>query len=113
MPNNCIVTYNMHHTLFCPFFALPCAQVVTACVVLHNICIGVGDHLPPDNAALEDNQPPAADEGACGESESGAAWRVALANEVSALAGAPQDHDYCAQVNIMAQSPCHNLLILQ
>ncbi|XP_033988432.1 putative nuclease HARBI1 [Trematomus bernacchii] len=82
-------TLEVHHK-FVP-------KVVTACVILHNICVGVGDDLPPDAAALEDNQPPAADEGACGESESGAAWRVALANEVSALAGAPQDHDYCAQ----------------
>ena len=76
MPNNCIVTYNtMPHTLFCPFSALPCAQVVTACAILHNICVRVGDDQPPEDAALEeDNQPPTAHQGG-GESESGAAWR--------------------------------------
>ncbi|KAJ4943501.1 hypothetical protein JOQ06_006001, partial [Pogonophryne albipinna] len=35
--------------------------VVTACVILHNICVGVGDDLPGEDATLEeDNQPPAA-----------------------------------------------------
>ncbi|KAF3833970.1 hypothetical protein F7725_025174 [Dissostichus mawsoni] len=72
-------------------------KVVTACVILHNICVGVGDDLPPEDAALkEDNQPPAAHEGG-GESERGAAWRTALVNEVSALAVAPLDYDYFAQ----------------
>ncbi|KAJ4927645.1 hypothetical protein JOQ06_015452 [Pogonophryne albipinna] len=72
-------------------------KVVTACVILHNICVGVGDDLPPEDAALEEvNQPPAAHEGG-GESERGAAWRAALVNEVSALAVAPLDYDYFAQ----------------
>jgi len=101
----------MHHTWFCPFFDLPCAQVVTACVILHNICVGVGDDLPPEDAALqEDNRPPVAHEGG-GESERGAAWRTALVNEVSALPVAPLDYDYFAQVKNMAQIPCHNLLM--
>ncbi|KAI9531335.1 hypothetical protein NQZ68_000833 [Dissostichus eleginoides] len=88
-------------------------KVVTACVILHNICVGVGDDLPPEDAALEeDNHSPAACEGG-GESESGAAWRAALVNEVSALAVAPLNHDYFAQVKNMAQIPCHNLLDLE
>ncbi|KAF3832122.1 hypothetical protein F7725_025787 [Dissostichus mawsoni] len=38
--------------------------VVTACVILHNICVGVGDDQPPEDAALEEeNQPPVAHEG--------------------------------------------------
>ncbi|KAJ4923586.1 hypothetical protein JOQ06_021497 [Pogonophryne albipinna] len=77
-------TLEVHHE-FVP-------KVVTACVILYNICVGVGDDLPPEDATLEednqspedatleeDNQPPAAHQGG-GESESGAAWRAALVN---------------------------------
>lgn len=76
-------------------FGLPCAQVVTACVILHNICVGVWDVL--EEVVEEDNQPPG--ELDCGESRSGAAWRAALTNEVSVLHKAPLDHDYFCQVN--------------
>ncbi|XP_018934436.2 putative nuclease HARBI1 [Cyprinus carpio] len=77
------------HTLFVP-------KVVTACVILHNICVGVGDELE-EVVEEEDNQPPGELDG--GESQSGAAWRAALTNEVSALHEAPLDHDYFCQVN--------------
>lgn len=77
-------------------FALPCAQVVTACVILHNICFGVRDVLE-EVVEEEDNQPPGELDG--GESRSGAAWQAALTNEVSALHEAPLDHDYFCQVN--------------
>lgn len=76
-------------------FGLLCAQVVTACVILHNICVGVGDVL--EDVVEEDNQPPGELDG--GESRSGAAWRAALTNEVSALHEAPLDYDYFCQVN--------------
>uniref|UniRef100_A0A8C1UT45 DDE Tnp4 domain-containing protein n=1 Tax=Cyprinus carpio TaxID=7962 RepID=A0A8C1UT45_CYPCA len=75
------------HTLFVP-------KVVTACVILHNICVGVGDVLE-EVVEEEDNQPPGELDG--GESQSGAAWRAALTNEVSALHEAPLDHDYFCQ----------------
>lgn len=70
--------------------------MVTACVILHNICVGVGDVLE-EVVEEEDNQPPGELDG--GESQSGAAWRAALTNEVSALHEAPLDHDYFCQVN--------------
>ncbi|XP_060789313.1 putative nuclease HARBI1 [Neoarius graeffei] len=71
-------------------------KVVTACVILHNICLEVGDDLPPEEAVQkEDDQPPAECE--VGDSQNGAAWRTALANEVSSLQEAPLDHDYFAQ----------------
>ncbi|KAJ8014716.1 hypothetical protein DPEC_G00018610 [Dallia pectoralis] len=74
-------------TLFVP-------KVVTACVILHNICVGVGDVL---EKVVEEanNQPPVELDG--GESRSGAAWRATLTNEVSALHEAPLDHDYFCQ----------------
>ncbi|CAM4571765.1 unnamed protein product [Leuciscus chuanchicus] len=77
------------HTLFVP-------KVVTACVILHNICVGVG-HVLEEVVEEEDNQPPVELDG--GESRSGAAWRAALTNEVSALHEALLDHDYFCQVN--------------
>ncbi|KAK7158515.1 hypothetical protein R3I94_004976 [Phoxinus phoxinus] len=73
------------HTLFVP-------KVVTACVILHNICVGVGDVLEEVVEEEEENQPPVELDG--GESRSGAAWRAALTNEVSALHEAPLDHEY-------------------
>ncbi|KAJ8014622.1 hypothetical protein DPEC_G00017550 [Dallia pectoralis] len=78
-------------TLFVP-------KVVTACVILHNICVGVGDVLK-EVVEEDNNQPPVDLDG--GESRSGAAWRATLTNEVSALHEAPLDHDYFCQ-------PCSN-----
>ena len=72
--------------------------MVTACCILHNICVGVGDGDELEEAVEDDdNQPPLERDG--GESRSGAAWRAALTNEVSALHEAPLDHDYFSQVN--------------
>ena len=52
-------------------------QVVTACAVLHNICVGVGDELPVEDGAMEGDDPPLEEE--CGtEPQSGAPWRAAL-----------------------------------
>ncbi|KAK0130870.1 hypothetical protein N1851_034452 [Merluccius polli] len=65
----------VHHT-FVP-------QVITACAVLHNICLGVGDIMPPEDE-LQDAVPE--DEGENGlEAVSGAPWRDRLSVEVSAL----------------------------
>ncbi len=45
-----------------------------ACTMLHNICLGVGDIIPPDDSQEEDED----DVEACnqGEAVSGAAWRL-------------------------------------
>ena len=65
-------------------------QVVTACAVLHNICVGVGDELPVEDGAMEGDDPPLEEE--CGtEPQSGAPWRAALANAITPLEVAPQD----------------------
>ncbi|XP_053180445.1 putative nuclease HARBI1 [Scomber japonicus] len=67
-------------------------EVITACAVLHNICLGVGDIMPPEDElqdAMEE------DEGENGlEAASGALWREQLSAEVSALEEVIPDHDY-------------------
>ncbi|XP_019208221.2 putative nuclease HARBI1 [Oreochromis niloticus] len=79
----------VHHT-FVP-------HVITACAVLHNICIGAGDIVAPDEEPEDDVQ----DEGETGvEAVSGAHWRDQLSAEVSALEEVPPDHDYCHQASI-------------
>ncbi|KAJ4935043.1 hypothetical protein JOQ06_007821 [Pogonophryne albipinna] len=65
----------VHHT-FIP-------QVITACAVMHNICI--------DADIVEDV---AEDEGEDVEAVSGAPWRDQLCAEVSALEEVPMDHQY-------------------
>lgn len=76
----------VHHT-FVP-------HVITACAVLHNICIGTGDIVAPDEEPEDDAQ----DEGETGvEAVSGAPWRYQLSAKVSALEEVPPDHDYCQQ----------------
>ncbi|KAK0143223.1 hypothetical protein N1851_018649 [Merluccius polli] len=66
--------------------------VITACAVLHNICLGVGDIMPPEDE-LQDAMPE--DEGENGlEAVSGAPWRDRLSVEVSALEEVNPDHDY-------------------
>lgn len=67
------------------------------CVILHNICVGVGDELE-EAVEEDDNQPPL--ERDSGESRSGAAWRATLTNDVSALHEAPLDHNYFSQPNL-------------
>ncbi|CAM4635429.1 unnamed protein product [Leuciscus chuanchicus] len=74
----------VHHT-FVP-------HVITACAILHNICLGVGDIMAPEDEHEEDD---AEDEGEHGlETVSGAPWRDQLSAEVSALEEVPIDHDY-------------------
>ncbi|XP_071062736.1 putative nuclease HARBI1 [Pseudochaenichthys georgianus] len=74
----------VHHT-FVP-------QIITACAVLHNICIGAGDIMAPEEDTVEDV---AEDEGEnVLEAVSGAPWRDQLSAEVSALEEVPGDHDY-------------------
>ncbi|CAI5638947.1 unnamed protein product [Oreochromis niloticus] len=76
----------VHHT-FVP-------HVITACAVLHNICIGAGDIVAPNEEPEDDAQ----DDGETGvEAVSGAHWRDQLSAEVSALEEVPPDHDYCQQ----------------
>ena len=66
-------------------------QVITACAVLHNICLGAGD-MPPEDE-LQDNMPE--DEGEEGlEATSDAPWPDQLSAEVSALEEVNHDHDY-------------------
>ncbi|KAG7221143.1 hypothetical protein INR49_017521, partial [Caranx melampygus] len=58
-------------------------QVITACAVLHNICLGAGDIMAPEDEE-QDDMPE--DEGENGlEAASGAPWRDQLSAEVSAL----------------------------
>ncbi|XP_038132030.1 protein ALP1-like [Cyprinodon tularosa] len=77
----------VHHS-FVPY-------VITACAILHSICLGAGDVMSPDDEAEE-----AVDEDE-GETElgavSGAWWRDQIAAEVSALEEVPPDHTYCLQ----------------
>uniref|UniRef100_A0A3Q4GAF4 DDE Tnp4 domain-containing protein n=1 Tax=Neolamprologus brichardi TaxID=32507 RepID=A0A3Q4GAF4_NEOBR len=66
--------------------------VITVCAILHNICLGVGDVVAPEDEPEDDAQ----DEGETGlEAGSGAPWQDRLSAEVSALEEAPLDHDYC------------------
>lgn len=79
------------------FFIYVCVQVIAACTVLHNICLGVGDIIPP-----EDNQEEEEDNVEVynpGEAVSGAAWHLRLCNQVSALQDVNQDHDYIIHPN--------------
>ncbi|KAG7483551.1 hypothetical protein MATL_G00039540 [Megalops atlanticus] len=74
----------VHHT-FVP-------HVITACAVLHNICLGAGDIVAPEDEPEEDV---VEDEGENGlETVSGAHWRDQLSAEVSALEEVLADHDY-------------------
>ena len=67
-------------------------QVITACAVLHNICLGADDIVPPEDE-VQDIMPE--DEGEEGlEAVSGAPWRDRLSAEVSALEEGIPDHDY-------------------
>nr|XP_054595132.1 putative nuclease HARBI1 [Nothobranchius furzeri] len=75
----------VHHT-FVP-------HVITACTILHNICLSAGDIVVQDDE-LEDDPPE--DEGEAGlEAVSGALWQDQLSAEVSALEEVPPDHNYC------------------
>ncbi|XP_042576959.1 putative nuclease HARBI1 [Cyprinus carpio] len=76
----------VHHT-FVP-------HVITACAILHNICLGVGDIMAPEDEH-EEEMAEEEDEGEHAlETVSGAPWRDQLSAEVSALEEVPADHDY-------------------
>ncbi|KAL3984487.1 hypothetical protein ACER0C_016112 [Sarotherodon galilaeus] len=76
----------VHHT-FVP-------HVVTACAILHNICLSAGDIVAPEDEPQEDGAQD--EEGEAGlDAVSGAPWRDRLSSEVSALEELPPDHDYC------------------
>ncbi|KAL3972473.1 nuclease HARBI1 [Sarotherodon galilaeus] len=76
----------VHHTLV--------PHVITACAVLHNICLSAGDIVAPEDEPEGDGAED--DEGEAGlEAVSGALWRDQLSAEVSALEEVPPDHDYC------------------
>ncbi|CAK6979926.1 uncharacterized protein LOC125891523 [Scomber scombrus] len=76
----------VHHT-FVP-------QVITACAILHNICLGVGDIMPPEDE-LQDAMPEDEEEEENGlEAVSGAPWWDWLSAEVSALEEVILDHNY-------------------
>ncbi|CAL8255632.1 unnamed protein product [Boreogadus saida] len=69
-------------------------KVITACAILHNICLGADDIMAPE----EEDEPEddvEEDEGGDGlEAASGAPWRDQLSAEVSALEEPPPDHQY-------------------
>ncbi|KAK5610507.1 hypothetical protein CRENBAI_003836 [Crenichthys baileyi] len=82
-----IHTYTHMHPL------LNCFQLITACTILHNICLGAGDVMAP-----EDDPEEAVEEDEVGtEAVSGALWQDQLSAEVSALEEVPPEHDYCVQ----------------
>ncbi|CAI5641399.1 unnamed protein product [Oreochromis niloticus] len=69
-------------------------HVITACAVLHNICLSAGDIVAPEDEPEEDGAED--DEGEAGlEALSGALLRDQLSAEVSGLEEVPPDHDYC------------------
>lgn len=68
-------------------------QVVTACSVLHNICLGVGDIVAPDDETEEDNDDDVVEDDL--QAVSGGPRRDRISAEVSALVEAPVDHNYC------------------
>ncbi|CAJ1081960.1 putative nuclease HARBI1 [Xyrichtys novacula] len=74
----------IHHT-FVP-------QVITACAVLHNICLGAGDTMAPE-VDVRDGMPGDEVEDRL-EAASGASWRDRLSTEVSALEEVDHNHDY-------------------
>ncbi|KAJ8359113.1 hypothetical protein SKAU_G00156380 [Synaphobranchus kaupii] len=63
-----------------------------ACCVLHNICLGVGDVMVPDEEPVEVMPE---EDGNVSDTQSGAAWRENLCAHLSALEQADHDHDYC------------------
>uniref|UniRef100_A0AAV2LK49 DDE Tnp4 domain-containing protein n=1 Tax=Knipowitschia caucasica TaxID=637954 RepID=A0AAV2LK49_KNICA len=71
-------TLEVHHT-FAP-------NVIAACAVLHNICLGVGDVVAPEDNTEEDE----------GEEDtvSAAQWRDRLSAEMSALEEVQMHHEY-------------------
>ncbi|CAL9693990.1 unnamed protein product [Knipowitschia caucasica] len=72
-------TLEVHHT-FAP-------SVIAACAVLHNICLGVGDVVAPEDRP-EDR--PEGEE----ETVSAVQWRDRLSAELSALEEVQMDHEY-------------------
>ncbi|XP_042602831.1 putative nuclease HARBI1 [Cyprinus carpio] len=67
-------------------------HAVTACTILHNICLSAGDVLAPEDEPEDDVEE---DEGEADmEAVSGAQWRDQLCAEVSALEVVPPGHDY-------------------
>ncbi|CAJ1087246.1 protein ALP1-like [Xyrichtys novacula] len=79
-----IKALEIHHT-FVP-------QVITACAVLHNICLGAGDTMAPEED-VQDGMPGDEVEDRL-EAVSGARWRNRLSAEVSALEEVDDDHVY-------------------
>ncbi|KAJ8333543.1 hypothetical protein SKAU_G00415510 [Synaphobranchus kaupii] len=68
------------------------SHVITACCVLHNICLGVGDVMVPDEEPVEVMPE---EDGNVSDTQSGAAWRENLCAHLSALEQPDHDHDYC------------------
>ena len=86
---NIINLFLPDHIIFCFVFSF---QVITACAILHNICLRVGDIMALEDEHEEDD---AEDEGEhVLETVSGAPWHDQLSAEVSALEEVPIDHDY-------------------
>ncbi|MEQ2163832.1 hypothetical protein GOODEAATRI_034616 [Goodea atripinnis] len=68
-------------------------HVITTCAILHNICLGAGDVMAPEDDPEEAVEE---DEGEVGtEAVSVALWQEQLSAEVSALEEVPPEHDHC------------------
>ena len=66
-------------------------QIITACAVLHNICVDAGDIVAPD---VEQEEDEGEDEERVLEAVSGDLWRDQLTAEVSGLEEVHDDHEY-------------------
>ncbi|CAJ1081202.1 protein ALP1-like [Xyrichtys novacula] len=67
-------------------------QVITACAVLHNICLGAGDTMAPEEDVQDGMLGDEAEDRL--EAVSGARWRDRLSAEVSALEEVDHNHVY-------------------
>ncbi|CAL9684510.1 unnamed protein product [Knipowitschia caucasica] len=75
-------TLEVHHT-FAP-------NVIAACAVLHNIYLGVGDVVAPEDSPEDNTEEDEGEE----DTVSAAQWRDRLSAEMSALEEVQMDHEY-------------------
>eukprot|EP00064_Thunnus_orientalis_P000878 superscaffoldBa00000051_g879 len=90
-----IPTFGMMKTRFRAIF-LQVLEVITACAILHNICLRAGDIVDLEDESEEDVEVEEdEDERENGlETVSGALWCDRLSAEVSAQEYVPPEHDY-------------------
>uniref|UniRef100_A0AAV2J117 DDE Tnp4 domain-containing protein n=1 Tax=Knipowitschia caucasica TaxID=637954 RepID=A0AAV2J117_KNICA len=65
-------------------------NVIAACAVLHNIYLGVGDVVAPEDSPEDNTEEDEGEE----DTVSAAQWRDRLSAEMSALEEVQMDHEY-------------------